>query len=133
MADWHSPEEIREFLNRNYTEMDNIRGMSIGQVGRIYRVVLTDVFHVNHTIKIDPKDIDADRERALKEKALDPIAARKEAIRAAAQTSLSIPGPKSKGREVSPAVREKAKQIIAAKRRTPQSTPGKDKDREIER
>jgi hypothetical protein len=44
-----------------------------------------------------------------------------------------MPGPKSQDREVRPAVRERAEQIIAAKHRAQRSAPGRDKDREIER
>jgi hypothetical protein len=96
------------------------------------QVVLTDAAHARHIVQIDPRNVTTDRESAGRERTLDPIAARKEASRAAGQTSLSTPGPKCQGREVSPAVRERAEKLIAAKPRTQRSAPGKDKDHEIE-
>lgn len=37
--------------------------MSIGVLGGNYQVIVTDTQHVNHTLKIDPKEIDADRKK----------------------------------------------------------------------
>jgi hypothetical protein len=71
----HSPEEISDYIARNYPEFANASSMSIGALGGIYRIGIIDSQHVNHTINIDPKHIDADREKQLKGKA--PAAAAK--------------------------------------------------------
>ena len=63
----HSHKEIGDYVARNYPELKgNTVGMSIGLLGGNYRVIVTDTQHVNHTLKIDPKEIDADREARLK-------------------------------------------------------------------
>jgi hypothetical protein len=57
----HSEKEIGDYIARNYPEMKgNTVGMSIGVLGGDYQVIVTDTQHVNHTLKIDPKKIDAD-------------------------------------------------------------------------
>jgi hypothetical protein len=57
----HSPKEIGDYIARNYPELKGSTvGMSIGVTGGNYRVIVTDAQHVNHTLKIDPKEIDAD-------------------------------------------------------------------------
>jgi hypothetical protein len=55
----HSPDEITGFVHRNYPELSNERQIAIGILGRFYRVSVIDRFHVNHTLKIDPKDVTA--------------------------------------------------------------------------
>lgn len=60
----HSPKEIGDYIERKYSELKgNTVDMSIGVLGGNYRVVVTDSQHVNHTLKIDPKEIDADRKK----------------------------------------------------------------------
>lgn len=60
----HSDKEIGDYIARNYPELKaNTVGMSVGVLGGNYRVVVTDSQHVNHTLKIDPKEIDADRKK----------------------------------------------------------------------
>jgi hypothetical protein len=57
----HSQKEIGDYIARNYPELKgNTVGMSIGVLGGNYRVIVTDTQHVDHTLKIDPKKIDAD-------------------------------------------------------------------------
>jgi hypothetical protein len=63
----HPPEEIRDYISRNYPELANASSMSIGVLGNRYRIAIIDSQHVNHTIDIDPKHIDAD-EKNLKDK-----------------------------------------------------------------
>ncbi len=65
----HSREEIREYIARNYPELANARSVSIGLLGSVYRVAITDSQRVDHTIHIDPKEIDADREKNSRTKA----------------------------------------------------------------
>ena len=62
-SDVHSPEEIRGFLQRNYTGLGGSEDMSIGMVGNNYRVAVVDKFKVIHTFNIDPKDINAEKLR----------------------------------------------------------------------
>ena len=58
----HSQKEIGDYIARKYPELKgNTVGMSIAVLGGNYRVIVTDSQHVNHTLKIDPKEIDADR------------------------------------------------------------------------
>lgn len=57
----HEEHVILEFVDRHYPELKNRRTASIGLVGGIYRVAVIDQYHVNHTLKIDPKHIDADQ------------------------------------------------------------------------
>jgi hypothetical protein len=65
----HPPEVIDEYVRRNYQGLENAREISIGMVGGRYRVAVVDSHHIIHTLKIDPKEIDADREERLKTKA----------------------------------------------------------------
>jgi len=62
----HPPEVIDEYVRLNYEGLGNHGGISIGLVGGIYRVAVTDLFHVTHTLKINPKEIDAWREAQIK-------------------------------------------------------------------
>jgi hypothetical protein len=66
----HSPEELRAYMNRNYTDMGNMRHMSIGFMGGRYRIVMQDTQKVLHTFRIDPKDVDADIAKVSKEETL---------------------------------------------------------------
>lgn len=77
----HSPEEIRDFIVRNYPDLANARGMSIGLLGNIYRVVVTDGVHVNHTLKIDPRSIDEDRANSQSQKSKKALKATAASIR----------------------------------------------------
>jgi hypothetical protein len=65
----HPPEVIDDYVRRNYQGLENAREISIGMVGGRYRVTVVDSQHIIHTLKIDPKEIDADREEQLKIKA----------------------------------------------------------------
>jgi hypothetical protein len=66
----HSPEEIRDYIFRNYTDLEgNTAGISIGVLGGNYRVIVIDTQDVRDTLKIDPKDIDADQQKVSREKA----------------------------------------------------------------
>ena len=57
----HSPEEIEAYIYRNYPELSKNREVSIGLVSGNYRIAVVDKFHVLHTLKIEPKEIDRDR------------------------------------------------------------------------
>lgn len=72
--EFHSPEEIRDYIVRNYPELANGRGMSIGVLGGRYRVAVTDSQDITHTIKIDPKQIDAEREKLARTNSASPAA-----------------------------------------------------------
>jgi hypothetical protein len=71
----HSPEDIRDYIVRNYPQLANASSMSIGVLGGHYRIAIVDSQHVNHTVNIDPKHIDADLEKQRKDKT--PAAAAK--------------------------------------------------------
>ncbi len=65
---FHSPEEIRDYVVRNYPELANGKGMSIGVLGGFYRLAITDSQDILLTLHVDPKDIDADRKKNLSDK-----------------------------------------------------------------
>ncbi len=60
----HSPDEIWGYISHNYVELRTAQDVAIGCQGGRYRVVVTDQFHVDHTLKIDPKEVD--RHQAIK-------------------------------------------------------------------
>jgi hypothetical protein len=65
----HSHKEIGDYIARNYPELKGSTvGLSIGVLGGNYRVIVTDSQHVNHTLNIDPKEVDADRKKEAMEK-----------------------------------------------------------------
>jgi hypothetical protein len=55
---FHPPEEIDHYIRHNYTGLGDARAMSIGVPGNYYQVMVADVFHVMHKLRIDPRDID---------------------------------------------------------------------------
>ena len=54
----HSRDEIWDYVSYNYADLRQAKNLAIGIQGGIYRVIVTDQFQVNHTLKIDPKEID---------------------------------------------------------------------------
>lgn len=63
----HSRDEIWDYVSYNYADLRQAKNLAIGIQGGIYRVIVTDQFQVNHTLKIDPKEID--RHLAIKARA----------------------------------------------------------------
>jgi hypothetical protein len=47
---WHSPTEIRAFIDRNYDGLGAYE-LSIGMMGHIYRINLIDQFGVMHALR----------------------------------------------------------------------------------
>jgi multidrug resistance efflux pump len=137
----HSRKEITDFLNRNYDSLEgNTAAISIGVLGRFYRVVVTDTQHVMHTFKIDPKDIDADIARVARDKAtgdnrLDQ--ARKAAATLKAKSAPDKDHDREKQRALVASVKSVGKNLRSRElasafkaRQKTQTRPGKDIDRE---
>jgi hypothetical protein len=70
----HPPEKIRDYIVENYPVFANASGINIGVLGNHYRVIVTDSQKVNHTLHIDPQEID----QAADEKIARAIRARQQ-------------------------------------------------------
>jgi len=55
----HSEDEIWDYISHDYPELANAKQWAVGWTGGNYRVAVIDQSNVNHTLKINPKEIDA--------------------------------------------------------------------------